>query len=46
MTPNNAIYAFVAYALAWTGLLGYVLLIAGRQRRIETDLRDLEEERG
>ena len=46
MTPQNAIYAVVAYGLAWAGLLGYLLAIAGRQRRLEADLRALEEARG
>ncbi len=36
------IYTFAAYAIVWTLLLGYVLYLARKQRKVEKRLEALE----
>ena len=40
---ENLSYLFAAFAVIWVGLLGYVFVLAQRQRRLRRDIELLKE---
>ena len=39
---NNAIFAFIAYALLWLMLISYVVILAKRQSEMRGQLDEIE----
>ncbi len=40
---ENAVYLFAAFTLIWVVLFGYLLLQAGKQRRLHQEIESLRE---
>ena len=40
---NDLTYLFVAFALIWTGVLGYLVRLAGLRKRLEARIQRLQE---
>ena len=39
---NNAIFAFIAYALLWSMLIAYIVILAKRQSEMRAQLDNVE----
>tara|TARA_Y100000590_G_C15392292_1_gene890528 strand:+ start:633 stop:788 length:156 start_codon:yes stop_codon:yes gene_type:complete len=39
---NNAIFAFIAYALLWAMLIAYIVILAKRQSEMRGQLDEIE----
>ncbi|MBI4304581.1 MAG: CcmD family protein [Chloroflexi bacterium] len=40
---ENASYVFAAYAIVWAFVFGYVLILLGRQRKLQKEIESLRE---
>ena len=40
---ENAGYLFAAYAIVWAVLFGYILLLLGRQKKLQREISSLKE---
>jgi len=40
---NDLIYLFIAFAVMWTGILGYLIRLAGLRRQLEERIDRFEE---